>query len=72
MMYNKQNSGQIPVNLRSHIQKQHPEEYAALWKIEESIKKAKMKQDVERHQALLKVSHQLKIGWILKKWNVLW
>ena len=30
----------LPTNLRSHLQKQHPEEYAALRKIEESAKKA--------------------------------
>ena len=58
----KEISGKFPTNLRSHLQKQHPEEYAALRKIEESAKKAKMKQEAEKQQASLKVSHQMTLG----------
>ena len=49
----KEIPGKFPTNLRSHLQKQHPDKYAALWKIEESAKKAKMKQEAEKQQASL-------------------
>ena len=58
----KEIPGKFPTNLRSHLQKQHPEEYAALRKIEESAKKAKMKQEAEKQQASLKVSHQMTLA----------
>ena len=58
----KEIPGKFPTNLRSHLQKQHSEEYAALRKIEESAKKAKMKQEAEKQQASLKVSHQMTLA----------